>query len=86
MSEQPNDKVTFVLGKVFTVDELESIIIAPGITAKNASDRQFYDWAESLSPAFEIVENADQPWPLKNRAELCSYLVDEIEEWKKNHE
>lgn len=54
-----------------TIDDLDKIIIAPGVTARSATDRQFFDWADPLV-AFEISDGPEDPWPLQHRANLCN--------------
>lgn len=54
--------------------DLDRIIIADGVTARSATDRQFYDWANSLEIAFDISESPEDAWPLQHRVNLCNYL------------
>jgi hypothetical protein len=59
--------------RTLTIDDLNKIVIALGVTARNATDKQFYEWAEDLV-AFEVSESPEQPWHLQERVNLCNYL------------
>jgi hypothetical protein len=59
--------------RMFTSDDLDAVIIAPGITARNATDRQFFEWADALV-AVEISESPEDPWTVQGRVNLCNML------------
>jgi hypothetical protein len=69
----------------FTEADLDTIIIAPGVTARTATDVQFYQWADPLV-AFEISESPEQPWSLQQRVNFCNYAREAVDGWKKSHE